>query len=142
MQRLQQVPPFDVLITNPPYSDDHINRLFEFVTQCNKPYFLLMPNFVYTKVSLPLSSPFCSWISLTSASLRTTTEQSLKQSLLSSSLHQSVSSTRLQRLFHPPSHHNQRLASLSTRDEDNPRAPNSPPLFHPSGCLSLLSPSR
>lgn len=58
MQRLQQIPSYDVLITNPPYSDDHINRLLTFATNCNKPYFLLMPNFVYAKVmSLSFPSP-------------------------------------------------------------------------------------
>lgn len=50
VQRLQQIPSYDVLITNPPYSDDHISRLMTFALNCNKPYFLLMPNFVYTKV--------------------------------------------------------------------------------------------
>jgi hypothetical protein len=42
------VPDFDVLVTNPPYSGDHMRRLLEFATQCGKPWLLLVPNYVYT----------------------------------------------------------------------------------------------
>ena len=44
-----QTPPFDVLVTNPPYSADHVDRLLAFCIASAKPWFLLMPNFVYTK---------------------------------------------------------------------------------------------
>ena len=49
--RSNTLPEFDVLITNPPYSGDHMERLLRFCTgdQCNKPWFLLLPNYVYTK---------------------------------------------------------------------------------------------
>lgn len=45
------LPQFDVLVTNPPYSGDHMEKLLRFCTgeQCRRPWFLLMPNYVYTK---------------------------------------------------------------------------------------------
>ena len=48
------LPDFDVFMTNPPYSGDHINRLMEFLTKklpASKlePWFLLMPNWVHKK---------------------------------------------------------------------------------------------
>jgi hypothetical protein len=42
-------PPFDVLVTNPPYSADHIEKLIKFVSSTSKPWFLLMPNWVVKK---------------------------------------------------------------------------------------------
>lgn len=44
-------PEYDVLVTNPPYSNDHVPKLLEFVRgqAPTKPFFLLMPNWVYTK---------------------------------------------------------------------------------------------
>ena len=45
-------PPFDVFITNPPYSDDHIEKLMKYLTSSNfgsKPYLLLMPQWVHKK---------------------------------------------------------------------------------------------
>jgi hypothetical protein len=49
--RTNTLPEFDVLVTNPPYSADHMERLLRFCTgeQCRKPWFLLVPNYVYTK---------------------------------------------------------------------------------------------
>jgi len=44
-----QVPSYDVLITNPPYSMDHMEQLLCFVTKSSKPWFLLLPNYVYCK---------------------------------------------------------------------------------------------
>lgn len=47
-----QIPDYDVLVTNPPYSGVHIERLLEFCDrpeQGTKPIFLLLPHFVYTK---------------------------------------------------------------------------------------------
>lgn len=45
------VPQYDVLVTNPPYSGDHPKNLIKFIKQHseNKPFLLLMPNWVYTK---------------------------------------------------------------------------------------------
>ena len=64
------IPEYDVLITNPPYSADHIEKILEYVVSMssssasaststennknknknkNKPCFLLLPHFVYTK---------------------------------------------------------------------------------------------
>ncbi len=45
---------FDVLVTNPPYSEDHIERLIRFVTsdtfiRLQKPWFLLLPQWVHKK---------------------------------------------------------------------------------------------
>ncbi|KAL7481924.1 hypothetical protein ACHAW6_007602, partial [Cyclotella cf. meneghiniana] len=45
-------PPFDVLLTNPPYSEDHIAKLMTYVTSPSfgsKPFLLLMPNWVHKK---------------------------------------------------------------------------------------------
>ena len=43
-------PEFDVLVTNPPYSGDNIDKLMKFSLSSGKPFFLLMPNYVYEKV--------------------------------------------------------------------------------------------
>lgn len=43
------LPPFDVLVTNPPYSGDHIEKLLNFTAKTSKPCFLLLPNYVATK---------------------------------------------------------------------------------------------
>jgi flagellum-specific peptidoglycan hydrolase FlgJ len=47
----KRVPEFDVLLTNPPYSGDHIERIVRlcFGQFSDKPWLLLVPNFVYTK---------------------------------------------------------------------------------------------
>ena len=45
----KRIPQHDVLVTNPPYSLDHIPKLLEYCSQSKKPFFLLMPNFVYVK---------------------------------------------------------------------------------------------
>lgn len=44
-----RIPEYDVLVTNPPYSDEHVPKLLTFALQSRKPYFLLMPNWVYMK---------------------------------------------------------------------------------------------
>jgi hypothetical protein len=49
MQENNMVPEYDVLVTNPPYSGDHVERLLKFCIQSKKPYFLLMPNYCYMK---------------------------------------------------------------------------------------------
>lgn len=38
-----------VLVTNPPYSGDNVEKLLTFCASMGKPFFLLMPNWVYTK---------------------------------------------------------------------------------------------
>jgi hypothetical protein len=46
------LPDFDVLVTNPPYSGDHVERLMEFLTSTrfgNRPWCLLLPNWVHKK---------------------------------------------------------------------------------------------
>lgn len=46
------LPPFDVLVTNPPYSENHIEKLMQFVTSAtfgDRPWFLLMPQWVHKK---------------------------------------------------------------------------------------------
>jgi len=43
------VPEFDVIVTNPPYSGGHIDRFLKFCVSTAKPWFLLLPNFVYMK---------------------------------------------------------------------------------------------
>lgn len=45
------VPAHDVVVTNPPYSADHMERILRFCSQQNgtTPWLVLMPHFVYTK---------------------------------------------------------------------------------------------
>mmetsp|Transcript_6463 Transcript_6463/g.10633 ORF Transcript_6463/g.10633 Transcript_6463/m.10633 type:complete len:370 (+) Transcript_6463:239-1348(+) len=45
----KSTPDFDVLVTNPPYSGDHIERILKFCIASKKPWFLLVPNWVYMK---------------------------------------------------------------------------------------------
>ena len=47
--RLNQVPEYDILVTNPPYSSDHMERLLAYCTSSKKPWLLLVPNYVYMK---------------------------------------------------------------------------------------------
>lgn len=49
VQASGQGPTYDVLVTNPPYSADHVEKLLQFSGGSKKPFFLLMPNFVYAK---------------------------------------------------------------------------------------------
>lgn len=44
-----QIPDHDILVTNPPYSGEHMEKLLEFCRKNQKPSFLLLPHFVYTK---------------------------------------------------------------------------------------------
>lgn len=41
-------PSYDILVTNPPYSGDHVEKLLKFCVASGKPWFVLVPNFVYT----------------------------------------------------------------------------------------------
>lgn len=45
----EEIPEYDVLVTNPPYSSDHMKKLLKFCAESKKPWFLLLPNYVYTK---------------------------------------------------------------------------------------------
>ena len=49
--KTKMIPQHDVFLTNPPYSDDHIERLLTFLTtqDYSKPFCLLMPNWVARK---------------------------------------------------------------------------------------------
>jgi len=42
-------PAFDVLITNPPFSGDHMSRFLEYASTLQQPWFALMPQFVANK---------------------------------------------------------------------------------------------
>jgi len=44
-----KVPNHAVLVTNPPYSDDHIEKLITFAVSNKKPFFLLLPVYVHKK---------------------------------------------------------------------------------------------
>lgn len=48
-----RVPEHDVVVTNPPFSSDHIERTLQFCAAGNggRPWLLLLPNFVYKKSS-------------------------------------------------------------------------------------------
>ena len=49
----KNIPQYDVLLTNPPYSGVHMGKLLGYCKQIattdNKPYLLLLPHYVYTK---------------------------------------------------------------------------------------------
>lgn len=47
--RARDLPPFDVLVTNPPYTSDHVERLLAFCAAVAQPCCLLLPSYVYTK---------------------------------------------------------------------------------------------
>jgi hypothetical protein len=47
--RDHDLPEYDLLLTNPPYSDDHVEKLLHFCKGQSKPYALLMPNWVARK---------------------------------------------------------------------------------------------
>lgn len=51
MKRTNQLPDYDILITNPPYSLDHMPKLLDHVSSDPKrrPFCLLLPNYVYMK---------------------------------------------------------------------------------------------
>jgi hypothetical protein len=44
-----KIPSHDVLLTNPPYSGIHLEKLLAFGAKNRKPFLLLLPHFVYTK---------------------------------------------------------------------------------------------
>ena len=54
--RENRVPSFDVLITNPAYSGDHISLLLSYCSQLGKPFLLLMPNYVSGKPECRIAS--------------------------------------------------------------------------------------
>lgn len=43
------LPSYDLLLTNPPYSDNHVDTLMQFCKSQSQPYALLMPNWVARK---------------------------------------------------------------------------------------------
>jgi hypothetical protein len=47
--RTKNLPPHDVVVTNPPYSQDHVEKLLKFCGEHDKPYMLLMPSYVCGK---------------------------------------------------------------------------------------------
>jgi hypothetical protein len=44
-----RMPAFDVLVTNPPFSGDNIEKLLAICLKLSKPFLLLVPNWLYTK---------------------------------------------------------------------------------------------
>jgi hypothetical protein len=44
-----RMPEYDILLTNPPYSGSNMEKLVRICCASQKPWFLLMPNYVYTK---------------------------------------------------------------------------------------------
>ena len=48
-QKLGQIPAHDVVITNPPYSGDHPEKLLQWCRANRKPFCLLMPNYFINK---------------------------------------------------------------------------------------------
>ena len=49
VQAAGKVPSYEVIVTNPPYSGEHIEKLLAFCASSGKPWFCLLPNWVYTK---------------------------------------------------------------------------------------------
>ena len=49
--RDSRIPPHDVLVTNPPYSQDHVQNLLRFCSAHDKPYLLLLPVYVCVQES-------------------------------------------------------------------------------------------
>jgi len=45
----KKVPEYDILITNPPYSGDNKEKCVEYAAYSEKPWLLLLPNYVATK---------------------------------------------------------------------------------------------
>merc|ERR1711900_35109 len=45
----KKIPDHDVVVTNPPYSGDHVHKLLKFCKENGKPFLLLMPNYVLNK---------------------------------------------------------------------------------------------
>ena len=43
------IPDYDVLVTNPAYSSDHKEKCLSFCFESNRPFILLLPNYVATK---------------------------------------------------------------------------------------------
>ena len=43
------LPPHDVVVTNPPYSADHLPRVVRYLAGSGGPWLLLVPNYVYNK---------------------------------------------------------------------------------------------
>lgn len=44
-----EYPPFDVLLTSPPYSKDHIQRCIQFAVSSKRAWFILQPQYVHRK---------------------------------------------------------------------------------------------
>ncbi|KAL3822183.1 hypothetical protein ACHAXA_008199 [Cyclostephanos tholiformis] len=69
IKKEESIPPHDVLVTNPPYSEDHIYRLLEFVVGTEianqRPVCLLLPNWVSrrpdyeTRFAIPVARGKC-----------------------------------------------------------------------------------
>ena len=55
--RSGRLPPHDVVVTNPPYSADHVRRLLAFCAANHKPYCLLLPNYVCRRPEYSLITP-------------------------------------------------------------------------------------
>tara|TARA_B110000208_G_scaffold8761_1_gene11279 strand:+ start:242 stop:1378 length:1137 start_codon:yes stop_codon:yes gene_type:complete len=49
MQTRSMIPEHDVVVTNPPFSGDHVERLLKWCRANGKPFLLLMPNYVVGK---------------------------------------------------------------------------------------------
>mmetsp|Transcript_15749 Transcript_15749/g.26291 ORF Transcript_15749/g.26291 Transcript_15749/m.26291 type:complete len:310 (+) Transcript_15749:81-1010(+) len=45
----QNIPEHDILVTNPPYSGEHKQKLLQYLSQSDKPFCLLLPVYVATK---------------------------------------------------------------------------------------------
>jgi len=48
--RTETVPPYDVLVSNPPFSGNHVEGILRFAVKSRRPFALLLPDFVCRKV--------------------------------------------------------------------------------------------
>ena len=49
MQDPTTLPPHDILITNPPYGEEHVRKLLKFCVFNEKPFLLLLPDYICGK---------------------------------------------------------------------------------------------
>lgn len=54
------IPTHDFLLTNPPYSGEHKQRILEFCVKQRRPFALLVPNYVTVKQYFKVCSQPCS----------------------------------------------------------------------------------
>ena len=52
---IAELPEFDVLVTNPPFGEDHVDYILRFAATSGKPWLILLPNYYYARPSFSSS---------------------------------------------------------------------------------------